>query len=411
MTKEPFGVSPFPAVHVSELERQELIDLVDSYVEDYTRKYEDFVQDKRQVDKRRWEHVKSKDNVHVYAERTRKELKRRGFEPENSLSATQRLKTGSKDKDLPLILSVGTLVGELDDLMYGVVNPTLEQMRIKTSYVGDLESAALLCSVLGPSKEDPFRSIVIKWMTVDVPLHSTHLVKSRDFVYIEATGTVFLPNGDRAGYHLLHSIDFPQTTPLPHKVRANLSLFACYTQLDRNLVDNFACATVDPGVNMMRSLLLSVAAGAMLTTTNFVYCGQMKKLAWLLQHHHSAYDTDREAGRTRRQCVVCSRKTTRVFGSIGKSTCKICYGCVCYSCKIRQCISFIVVGGRLIQRKVVVCAKCMGESTQWNAQEAARDQIADLEACKSDESSTSYEACTVSCEMSFLESSASILDQ
>ncbi|KAG7387446.1 hypothetical protein PHYPSEUDO_014094 [Phytophthora pseudosyringae] len=408
MTKDRFAADPFPDVRVSALERLELISLVDEYVEDYMKRYEEFVEGKRQVDKRRWEHVKSKDNLRVYAERTPKELKRRGIEPENSLSATQRLKADSTAKDLPVMFSVGTFVGELDDLMYGVLNPTLDDMRIKASYVHDLDSAAVLCSVLGPSKDDPFRSLVIKWMEIDVPLQSTHLVKSRDFVYIEATGTMYLSNGDRVGYHLLHSIEFPQTKPLPGKIRANMSLFGCYRQLDRTVVDNFACATIDPGGDMLRSLLLSVAAGAMLSATNFVYCGQMKKLAWLLQRHHSAYDADRTA-RQRKGCVVCSKKTTSVLGSIGKSTCKICYGCVCYSCKIRQCISFVVVGGRLIQRKVVVCAKCMGESTQWNAQEAVRDQITEYEACKSDDVCTSYEACTVSCELSFLESSASIL--
>ncbi|KAF4139204.1 hypothetical protein GN958_ATG11564 [Phytophthora infestans] len=214
-------------------------------------------------------------------------------------------------------------------------------------------------------------------MTVDVPLHSTHLVKSRDFVYIEATGTVFLSNGDRVGYHLLHSIDSPQTTPLPNKIRANLLLFGCFWQLKKNVVDNFACATVDPGVDMRCSLLLSVAAGAMLSATNYVYCGQMKKLAWMLQRHHSAYDVERKT-RDGKGCVN---------------------------------ISFIVVGGKLIQRKVVVCAKCVCELTQWNAQEAARDQITDFEACMSDQGCTSYEACTVSCELSFLESSASIHDR
>ncbi|KAG3076678.1 hypothetical protein PI125_g21458 [Phytophthora idaei] len=43
MTKDHFATSPFPDVRVSELERQELIDLVDVYVEDYVKKYEEFV--------------------------------------------------------------------------------------------------------------------------------------------------------------------------------------------------------------------------------------------------------------------------------------------------------------------------------------------------------------------------------
>ncbi|KAE9279682.1 hypothetical protein PF001_g24598 [Phytophthora fragariae] len=116
--KHQFAENPFPDVHVSEVERLELIQLVDGYVDDYVKKYEEFVNvEKRKVDKRRWDRIKSKDNINVYTERTRKELKRMGIEPENSLSATQRLQAGTAAKDLPVMLSVGTLVGEMDDLI------------------------------------------------------------------------------------------------------------------------------------------------------------------------------------------------------------------------------------------------------------------------------------------------------
>eukprot|EP00644_Phytophthora_capsici_P002007 jgi/Phyca11/575513/estExt2_Genewise1.C_PHYCAscaffold_740136 len=224
MTKDRFiNANPYPDVHVSEEERQQLIDLVNGYVADYFHKYEEFVViDKRQVDEKRWKPVKSKDNLHVYTERTRKELTRMGLVPENSLSETQRLSEPAKD--LPVMLSVGTFVGQMDDLMFGVVNPTLDVMRIKASYVHDLDSAAVLCPVVEPSEEEPFRSLVIKWMTIDVPLQSTNFVKSRDYVYIEATGILYFANGDRVGYHLLHSINFPQTKPLPNKIRGDLSI-------------------------------------------------------------------------------------------------------------------------------------------------------------------------------------------
>ncbi|KAG3163316.1 hypothetical protein PC128_g20425 [Phytophthora cactorum] len=78
MPKDRFIASPFPVVRVNELERRELLHIVDMHVEDYITKYVDHVLvDKRKVDNRRWEHVKSKDKLRVYAERTHKELSRR----------------------------------------------------------------------------------------------------------------------------------------------------------------------------------------------------------------------------------------------------------------------------------------------------------------------------------------------
>uniref|UniRef100_H3H7L4 Uncharacterized protein n=1 Tax=Phytophthora ramorum TaxID=164328 RepID=H3H7L4_PHYRM len=225
MPKDRFiSANPYPNVHVSEEERQQLIELVDGFVQDYFQKYQDFVVvDKHTVDERRWAHVKSKDNLHIYTERSVKELARKGLVAKNVSNTELSDDNTAPDKELPVMLSTGTFVGEMDDLMFGVVNPTLDVMRIKASYVHDLDSAAVLCPVVQPSEEEPFRSLVVKWMTIDVPLQSTNLVKCRDFVYIEATGILHFANGDRVGYHLLHSIDFPQTKPLANSIRGNLS--------------------------------------------------------------------------------------------------------------------------------------------------------------------------------------------
>ncbi|EGZ14627.1 hypothetical protein PHYSODRAFT_263938 [Phytophthora sojae] len=400
MPKDRFTRSPFPEVRVSDIERLELVDLVENLVFDYVHKFEEFAQvDRRQVDDRRWELVKAKDKLRVYSERTRKELSRRGMQPETSLSATQRVQAKAVTKELPVVMSAGSFVGELDDLMFGVVSPTLDDMRVKASYVHDVESAAVVCSVLEPTKDDPFRSLVIKWMTIDVPLPSS-LIKSRDFVYIEATGMTYLPNGDRVGYHLQHSIDFPQTKPLPNKTRGNMSVFSCFRRKRRQVIENFAWGVVDPGGEIMRSLAVSVAAGTLLTATNYVYCGQMKKLAWMLQLNRSSHSPIVRKDHTqRKQCVVCGKKTTNAIGSIGKGTCKICDGSVCYSCKIRQRVSSIARGGQLIQRKVVVCGKCMIETNRWNAQEAAIDHA------------LGYEYGTMHSAYSFVDTSASSYEE
>ncbi|KAG3128801.1 hypothetical protein C6341_g24409 [Phytophthora cactorum] len=43
MMKDGFTITPFPDLRVSNTERQEMIDLVDNYVEDYIDKYKNFV--------------------------------------------------------------------------------------------------------------------------------------------------------------------------------------------------------------------------------------------------------------------------------------------------------------------------------------------------------------------------------
>ncbi|KAE9308409.1 hypothetical protein PF001_g11177 [Phytophthora fragariae] len=266
--------NPYPDVRVSEEERQHLIDLVSGFIEDHFHKYEEFiVVDKSQVDERRWEHVKSKDNLQVYTERFQKNSRRKSKSGDDDSSATE--------KDIAVMLSVGTLVGELDDLMFGLVCPTQESMSIRTSF---------------------------------------------------------------------------------------------FRQTQENVIDNFTSCVIDPGGKAMRLLFIPVAARAMLTTTDFAYCGQMKKLSRLLQQQLSNFKSDREALQQKKECVVCGKISSKKIRGFGPSTCKLCSGRVCSSCKIRKRVSFISQGNLLIQRKMAFCPPCISLATNSSAQDAARDQ-------------------------------------
>ncbi|KAE9299646.1 hypothetical protein PF008_g23197 [Phytophthora fragariae] len=304
MPKDRFAENPYPDLEVSTEERHQLIDLVNGFVEEHFQTYEDFVRvDNRRVNERRWKHFKSKDDLHVYEDRRSSDS---GKSMESWNPETSQDNAVPSKKDTPVMLRFGTAVGHLDDLMFGVVNPTLDTMRIKASYVHDLDGGAILCPVLEPTEEEPFRSLIIKWMTIDAPLKSTSLVKVRDFVYIEATGILRFANGDRVGYQLLHSIEFPNTKPRPNVIRANLSYFSFFRQIEENVVDVFGTSTVAPGGDVMRFISVRVATEALLSATDLVFCGQMKKLSWMLQHQHSM---DRQTQRNE-NCVMCNKQTT-----------------------------------------------------------------------------------------------------
>ncbi|EGZ14404.1 hypothetical protein PHYSODRAFT_378582, partial [Phytophthora sojae] len=219
--KDWFAENPYPGLRLSEDVKHQLGDLVNEFLEGYFRKYEEFVSiDNRRVDEQRWKHLKSKNDLHVYEERCCRESEA-NMEPWNP--RTSQCSPASTKSAMPAMLRVGTVPGRLDDLMFGVVNPTLDAMRVRASYVHDVDAAAILCPIVEPSKEEPFRSLIVKWLAIDNPFESTNLMKTRDLVYVEATGILHLSNGDRVGYHLKHSIEFPQTKPQPNVIRAKLS--------------------------------------------------------------------------------------------------------------------------------------------------------------------------------------------
>ncbi|KAG6616747.1 Zinc finger, RING/FYVE/PHD-type [Phytophthora cinnamomi] len=368
MPKDRFSRNPYPDVRVSDEEREHLIDLVNGCVQNHFQKYDEFVvTDKHQVDERRWEHVKSKDDMHVYTERVTKDSAR---------------KTGA-EKDMASMLTVGTIVGDLEDLMFGIMNTTRDAMRVKTAYVCDIDNGAILCPVVEPTEDEPYRTLVVKWMTTDSSS------KSRDFVCIEATDILQLENGERVGYHVLHSIEFPQTKPLPTMIRGNVSSVNFFRPIHRTIIDNFGSSFVDPGVKAMRRLFISNTAKTLLTATNYVRCGQMKKLAWMLQRRQASFKL-RDEMQHSRECVMCGRHKS--IPGIKKSTCKLCRGRVCYTCKVREQMSFISQEGELVQHKITFCSQCMSKAINCSTQEAARDQAMSYRSCGS---SSTYSETTI----------------
>ncbi|KAI9919274.1 hypothetical protein PsorP6_017755 [Peronosclerospora sorghi] len=347
---------PYENVHVSNDQRQQLIKVVKGCVETHFQRYQ--TPALHQVDDRRFQRFKSKEELHVYTERSLYNRGRKGGRAKHAV--------GKKESDMAVIISTGTIMGELEDLMFGIVNTTNEAMRLRAAYVGAMETEAILCSVVEPSEKDPFRSLVIKWMATDVTSD-----KSRDFVCIEATDMLQLEDGERIGFHLLHSIEFPQTKPLPHITRGNQSYVSFFRHIHRTMIDTCGYCLVDPGVQEKHHLFVTSAANAILLATNYVHCGQMKKLAWLLQRQHAGFKFHKVEQLTT-ECVVCGKRKS--IPGMSRRTCKLCYGNVCFSCKVRARMKFIGRDGHLLERKITFCSQCMSNAINGSTHAAAQAQ-------------------------------------
>jgi len=365
MVKDRFLETPFDDLALTAFDAGDLLSIVNSIVDTGLERYENFWHvEKAKVDMDKWKLLKAREDARVFVEK-------------NAQRTSSLSQSSDSMAELPSLLSVGTTTGTLDDVMLGVVNPTLESMRIKASYVKDLSAAAVLSNVVMPSAEDPFRSVVVKWMELDIPFQSTGLVKNRDYVYIEATGMTETFDGERIGFHVLHSVNFPQTASLPNRVRANMSICGFFRQGQPNTVSMYVTGTMDPvGNDRVRRLVVSNMAGAFLSTLKYAHCGQMKKLAWALD---AAYAKSKVIGAPdpERSCVTCMKSVSRRVGDFGKcgETCKLCFGLVCNSCILQRKLSFIGADLRLDQRKVTFCAVCMHDALKTSAWKAARRQI------------------------------------
>ncbi|EGZ08383.1 hypothetical protein PHYSODRAFT_254175 [Phytophthora sojae] len=361
--KERYTVNPFPELALTDVDRVSLEDLANTYIMSNLDLCMKFMSSGRKVDPRRWKPLKERKGLRIYSER-----------PDSIGLATPDEATGA---GLPTILCVGTKEGKLDDLMFGIISEDLETMRLKASYADSFSAAAVLDGVVMPSLEDPFRSLVVKWMELDIPFNSTGLIKNRDYIYLEGIGIVKNAAGERLGYSLLHSVNFPQTHTLPNRVRGNISFIAYWRQVNDNTMEMYATGIIDPvDDGLIRKLVLPVVATLFLGSLEYVYCGLMRKLSYMLERRY-AESKSRGAPNKSSTCVTCTSPVGgRRLGDFGKThrTCKLCFGYVCSACKIVRKLSFVDPDLQMTQRKVIFCAACY-KVTGMSAMDIARAKL------------------------------------
>ncbi|KAG6616746.1 START-like domain [Phytophthora cinnamomi] len=371
MPKDRFNMSPYHTLPLTLRDQRMLLEVENDLVEDTFRKYEAYVMSNSQVNLARWKHVKSKDDLHIYAKKTVRA-------PAVCCQAGGPLDCGVK----PVILSVGTFKGQLDDLMFGSVNPTTDIMHIKASYVNDYSDGAVLATLVSPTASEPFRSVTVKWFQIDLPLSRTGLLHDRDFICLEASGILHFANGERVGYMMLHSIESPKTQPLPNVIRAKHNCTGFFRQIAPNVIDTFTFDSVEPGGNLPESVVLPVCANALLSATNYVECGLMKKLTWLMQYRRAQIRSGNIPPVPRQaSCATCERDIySGCAKRFGKDTCKLCMRGVCFACKVVKTVSFLSPDSKLLRHKIAFCTTCVEYSNRMSAMEAASAQAAGFQA-------------------------------
>ncbi|EGZ14408.1 hypothetical protein PHYSODRAFT_508248 [Phytophthora sojae] len=305
------------------------------------------------VNSNEWKYIKSKDQIKVYAER-RQKRRRSHFQSSSEDDGAPELQS---------MLCVGSTPGTLDDVMLGIVSPTLESTRSKSSFVDERSEAAVLSIAKAPTRDNPFDSVVVNWMELDVRRRSVGLVKNRDYIYVEATGIRLLQNGARLGYRLMHSVDFPQAHVLEGRVRAKLSVCCFFRQENESSVSVYMMGMMDSMSDGVRRVVVPRFVKTMLAPLKYASYGEMKKLTQALGERYAELKT-RKSRDPDHHCTGCKKTLGRLGKLVGHhSTCKLCFKYVCSSCKVEKEMSFVTLDLKMTQRKVTFCPACVSEAT------------------------------------------------
>lgn len=401
----PTFASPFAPLELSprDADNIELFtrDLLGSFVAQYEAFERARVRDG--IDARVWQPVKQRENVRVFVRR--KHHHDRDAEELQRTVATHGHSGAVAPSDLPVMLIVGAVQGTLDDVMYGAVNPTVESMRVKTSYVKDhIGDAAVLATLLGATPDDPYHSLVLKWTRNEKSRVLRQFIHDRDFVYLERIGMAHTSTHERVGFRLIHSVHFPQTHELATCVRANVSLCVIYrADPTKHQVHLHVRSVFDARGAAPRPLVVRAAAAMFISAWQITECALRKKLVWHLHKRRKEVavtktDTQRETELARTDsvppaCTVCAKPCTTPWRwriarqrSRQQSSCHTCALCakpICASCRITKSLSEVnTTTNALEQQSFAFCCQCFRDVLHADAQAIAWQELAESDSSR-----------------------------
>uniref|UniRef100_K3WF78 FYVE-type domain-containing protein n=1 Tax=Globisporangium ultimum (strain ATCC 200006 / CBS 805.95 / DAOM BR144) TaxID=431595 RepID=K3WF78_GLOUD len=315
----------------------------------------------RQLSRKHWKPVKTRENLTVYKERAPAPLQH---------CAT----TGPDWIDPKLLVTTGTIVGGLDDAMFGHVAIDGASMLLKAAVTKNrIVGGALITQIEGPSVVHPFRFLGVKWIALAPPTSFNGMIWSRDLVVVEATGVVKLPNGERIGYQLMKSIEIPEFGTLEHEsiVRGRVCSCLLFRQLENRTVDIYLKGYVEAFGKVTDSLALKTCARGFLSSWNSVGCAQYKKILWRVQQKQQQQQMS--PSERSRVCEGCSRK----FGPFQHGeVCLLCDTTVCSRCRINWTLREVNHQElSLYESDAVICKSCITSASQQDPVEIAKHEI------------------------------------
>ncbi|RLN14370.1 hypothetical protein BBJ28_00016190 [Nothophytophthora sp. Chile5] len=380
--KAPFA-NPYPPMVLSAKEKKQLRQLAKDLVEVNIDGYEEFLYDNNgTLPESEWKFFRRDQQVETYLRRREKynlrgfgatKRFRRGSDTASSASTSSTRSEELSSLDVADIRSIGSRDGTIEDAVYGAMGPTTETMRYKSVYVQDgIEDCNVLAIIDNVTVAEPFTSLTIRWRVTENPPIVRNILKSYDHVYLEATGFTQLSNGERVGFHLLHSIDFPSATySLPSYSRGQVAAIGFWRQKEPNVVEIHGRGVFALPFERARALFVPVVTTSMSKSVMHIfYAAHMKKLRWALNERRTQI-LPRAQSSMDSVCSVCNKKRLLHKGD----SCDLCGELVCTLCRITHKIASVELDNKMHWTKVHVCPFCMTKVINTDTAATVRAEI------------------------------------
>ncbi|TMW69861.1 hypothetical protein Poli38472_002017 [Pythium oligandrum] len=375
--KFPLPRNPFPPVQLTPHQERDLELLADQLLQRTVDEYDHFLHiQNREVDKTKWKHVKTRENMSVY-----KSFGDMSNDPHmlshDAMMTPRGSRLSSSSVSGVRLLGVGSIVGNFADLMYAATTLDDGDMKIKSSYIPDECVDWRLLKVLKHgTEEDPFLCHTIKWVVKQAPGATSVIVRPRDMIILDCNGLIQMPTGERLGYMMHQSIEIPEWGELEGIVRCQVSACYLFRIQNANSVEVYMRSLIDAGGNVTDFISAVSSANALIATWKLPWGGQNKKLSWMLKQA-SAKRADantavlgaRKVSKSKEPCPLC-QKSVSMLRSVAQ--CELCFKQVCSRCLTVRKISHIRRSGELIQKPTAFCKQCVTQASQLDSTDIIR---------------------------------------
>ncbi|CAI5721554.1 unnamed protein product [Peronospora destructor] len=290
-----------------------------------------------------------------------------------------RSTTSRPSKDV--VLGMGFVQCPLSELMYGVFIGNSQAMALKSAVVDkNIGNGAVLKQLLGPTEEDPFRFLALKWIEVRPPRGvSGKLVAPREVMFLGGTGTMRRRDtGDFIGYEVHHSIDHPAFPPVDEIRRTRIVIGSIYRERPNGTVDLFIKSysmEADMG-SILGPLAMAHAAKCIeqvWTVPDFAYA---KKLRWCVDHRVHSNNAKVLQAKLANRCASCDKSVATIWKSRAVyRICNLCKEPLCSNCRVKKNLYEIDPYFRARKLPVRICPPCREFVKVLDAKEIQRQEM------------------------------------
>ncbi|KAK1932580.1 hypothetical protein P3T76_012164 [Phytophthora citrophthora] len=375
--------SPYAPLVLTTKERKQLRQLAESLIEVNVDSYEEFLYaNDGKLPEREWKFFRRDEQVETYVRR-RDKYNLNGFGAPQKLHAdsftrtvTSLSSTRSEEfssLNVADIRSIGKRDGTIEEAVHGAMCPTTEMMRYNSEYLEDgMEDGCVLAIIDNVTQEDPFTSLSVRWGVTENSPILRKVIKSYDHVYLDATGFTKLSNGERVGYHLVHSVDFKGTTPcLPQYFRGQVASIGFWRQVEPNVVQIHGHGVYQLPFERARNLFIpAIATSLSKSMIHVFYASTMKKLRCAIREQRMQM-LFRPQWSANHPCGVCKKKRTMHKGS----SCELCGEHVCKLCRITHKVPTVELDNKMHHSKTHLCPFCLLTVSNKTAAETVRAEV------------------------------------